>query len=80
MNPKPFRLAISPTWDCISDNIIAKKHKDSILILLSGYVTQLNHNNKLIAKKVKIFRAILVFIFIVTLLLISLYIISLMGV
>ncbi len=79
-NPQEYKLAISANWDELDERLFGKDERDSILVILSGYVKQIDHNDEINKKKAKIFRWNLVLLSIIVLALLSLVPVSILGI
>lgn len=67
-SPKDYKLPISSEWSVLDDSIFGKQEREAILILLSGYVDQIQHNRHLNSIKVKQFKVSLIILLVVVIL------------
>jgi hypothetical protein len=52
--PYTYRMAIAAKWEELEQHIFGKQERDAILNLLSGYVDQIQHNQKINVCKAKL--------------------------
>jgi hypothetical protein len=52
--PYAYRMAIAAKWDELDKHIFGKQERDAYLDLLSGYVDQIQHNQKINVRKAKL--------------------------
>ncbi len=55
MKPQVYKMAIIADWDELDERIFGKSEREALLVVLSGYVEQIDHNNEINRKKAKIF-------------------------
>jgi len=60
INPRGYRLAVSPEWEEIDNQILGRSERDAMLVLLSGYVEQIQYNATLNRRKANLLRFALV--------------------
>ena len=54
LRPHTYRMAIAAKWEDVDKHILGKPERDAILSLLSGYIDQIQHNQKINAYKAKL--------------------------
>jgi len=59
-SPQSYRLAIASEWEELDKQIFGKLERDIALILLSGYVDQIQHNRNINRRKANIYRLSLI--------------------
>lgn len=52
--PYTYHMAIAAKWEELEKHIFGKQERDAILDLLSGYVDQIQHNQKVNGRKAKL--------------------------
>jgi len=77
--PKAYQMAISREWEEIDAQLLNRSERDALLSLLSGYTTQITRNEAINAEKSKLFKASLICLAIVVVLLFVLIIIQYIG-
>jgi Kef-type K+ transport system membrane component KefB len=52
--PQTYHLAIASEWEELKQRILGRAEREAILTVLSGYVNQIQHNEKLNRRKAKL--------------------------
>lgn len=60
ISPRGYRLAISPEWEEIDRQVLGKPEREVILVLLSGYVDQIQYNAALNRRKASLLQFALI--------------------
>ena len=80
MKPQIYKLAIAADWDEIDERIFGKNEREALLVILSGYVEQIAHNEEINRQKDKVFRWNLCLLATMVLALLALVPISVIGI